>query len=148
MSKEIEKITNQAEQPAEIMEDVKPYTFRKLGTTDMFLMFKVLNKLGFKEFKDNEGLKKTLFVFMGGTTSGKVDVNKIGMDIFFEVAAIITEALPKAEEEIYNLLSSLSGLKVAEIKNQSPAVTLEMIVDLIKKEEFKDFFSVVLKLFK
>ena len=148
MSKEIEKTTNQAEQPAEIIEDAKPYTFRKLGTTDMFLMFKVLNKLGFKEFKDNEGLKKTLFVFMGGTTNGKVDVNKVGMDIFFEVAAIITEALPKAEEEIYNLLSSLSGIKVADIKTQSPAVTLEMIVDLIKKEEFKDFFSVVLKLFK
>ena len=144
MSKEIEKITNQVEPT----EEVKPYTFRKLGTTDMFLMFKVLNKLGFKEFKDNEGLKKTLFVFMGGTTAGKVDVNKIGMDIFFEVAAIITEALPKAEEEIYNLLSSLSGIKVADIKNQSPAVTLEMIVDLIKAEEFKDFFSVVLKLFK
>ncbi len=148
MNKEIEKITNQAEQPAEITEEAKPYTFRTLGTTDMFLMFKVLNKLGFKEFKENEGLKKTLFVFMGGTTGGKVDVNKIGMDIFFEVAAIITEALPKAEEEIYNLLSSLSGIKVADIKTQSPAVTLEMIVDLIKKEEFKDFFSVVLKLFK
>lgn len=148
MSKEIEKTTNQAEQPAEIVEEVKPYTFRKLGTTDMFLMFKVLNKLGFREFKDNEGLKKTLFVFMGGTTNGKVDVNKIGMDIFFEVAAIITEALPKAEDEIYSLLSNLSGIKVEDIKKQSPAVTLEMIVDLIKKEEFKDFFSVVLKLFK
>ena len=135
-------------QPVEVAEEVKPYTFRQLGTTDMFLMFKVLNKLGFREFKDNEGLKKTLFVFMGGTTNGKIDVEKVGMDIFFEVAAIITESLPKAENEIYSLLASLSGMKVDTIKNQSPAVTLEMIVDLIKKEEFKDFFSVVLKLFK
>jgi hypothetical protein len=148
MSKEIEKTTVQAEQPAEIMEDVKPYTFRKLETADIFPMFKLLNKIGFKDLKDNEGLKKTLFMFMGGTTGGKVDVNVLGMDIFFEIAAVICEAIPKAEAEIYGLLASVASVKVEDIKKQSPAVTLEMIVDFCKKEEFKDFFSVVLKLFK
>lgn len=132
----------------EIMEEVKPYTFRKLETADIFPMFKLLNKIGFKELKDNEGLKKTLFLFMGGAPTGKVDVNALGMDIFFEAAAVVSEAIPKAEQEIYGLLANVANMKVEDIKKQSPAVTFEMIVDFCKKEEFKDFFLVVSKLFK
>lgn len=142
-----EEIMEQA-QPTEAAEEVKPYTLRKLETADVFPMFKLLNKIGFKDFKDNEGLKKTLFMFMGGTVNGKVDVNALGMDIFFEAAAVICDSIPKAETEIYSLLASVAGVKVEDIKKQSPAVTFEMIIDFCKKEEFKDFFSVVSKLFK
>lgn len=151
----IEKTTNFKEMAQETTDmtvepvpDEKPYTFRKLQTTDMFLMFKLLNKIGFKDLKDNEGLKKTLFLFMGGTANGKVDAEKLGIDIFFEAAAVIFEAIPKAENEIYSLLASVSGMKAEEIKTQPPAVTFEMIIDFIKKEEFGDFFKAVSKLFK
>ena len=150
MDKTIEKneeIMEQA-QPVETVEDAKPYTFRKLETADVFPMFKLLNKIGFNDLKDNEGLKKTLFMFMGGTVDGKVDVNALGMEIFFEAASVLFEAIPKAETEIYTILSSVAGVKVEDIKKQPPAVTFEMIVDFCKKEEFTDFFSVVLKLFK
>ena len=133
----------QAQQPEE-----KPYTFRKLETQDIFPIFKLLNKIGFKDLKENEGLKKTLFLLMGGNVNGKVDVNTLGIDIFFEAAAVIAEAIPKAEAEIYSLLASVAGVKVDDIKTQPPAVTFEMILDFVKKEEFKDFFKVVLKLFK
>ncbi len=146
-TKKNEELMEQA-QPVETVEDVKPYTFRKLETADVFPMFKLMNKIGFKELKDNEGLKKTLFLFMGGTANGKVDVNALGIDIFFEAASVLFEAIPKAETEIYTILSSVAGVKVEDIKKQPPAVTFEMIIDFCKKEEFKDFFSVVLKLFK
>lgn len=132
----------------EPVQEVKPYTLRPLETTDLFLMFKVLNKIGFKDLKDNEGLKKTLFLFSGGTVNGKVDVNQLGMDIFFEAASVLFESIPKAENEIYTLLASVSGMKAEEIKKQPPAVTFEMIVELIKKEDFSDFFRAVSKLFR
>ena len=142
-----EEIMEQA-QPETIPEEVKPYTFRQLETTDLFLMFKLLNKIGFKDLKENEGLKKTLFMFSGGTVNGKVDVNALGMDIFFEAAAVLFDAIPQAENEIYGLLASVAGMKVETIKKQPPAVTFEMIVDFCRKEEFKDFFKVASKLFK
>lgn len=148
MSEAITKKEEIMEQTAEAVETKKPYTFRKLESTDMFSMFRLLNKIGFRDLKDNEGLKKTLFMFMGGTVNDKVDVNALGMDIFFEAASVLFDAIPKAETEIYNLLASVSGLKVESIKKQSPAVTFEMIVDFVKLEEFKDFFSVASKLFK
>ena len=132
----------------EMMETTKPYTLRKLETADVFPMLRLLNKIGFKDLKDNEGLKKALFMFMGGNINGKVDVNALGMDIFFEVAAVLFDSIPKAEAEFYALLASVAGVKVDDIKKQSPAVTMEMIVDFVKKEEFVDFFSVVSKLFK
>ena len=134
--------------PEEQTEAVKPYTLRKLETADVFPMFRLLNKIGFKDLKDNEGLKKALFMFMGGNVKGKVDVNELGIDIFFEVAAVLFEAIPKAETEFYSLLASVAGVKVDDIKKQAPAVTFEMIIDFVKKEEFKDFFLVVQKLFK
>lgn len=143
-----DEIKETAEQTAETVEEVKPYTLRKLETADVFPMFRLLNKIGFRELKENEGLKKTLFLFMGGTANGKVDVNQLGMDIFFEAASVLFEAIPKAETEIYTLLSNVAGVKVDDIKKQPPAVTFEMIVDFCKKEEFKDFFLVVSKLFK
>lgn len=145
--KKNEEIVEQA-QPVETLEESKPYTLRKLETADVFPMFKLLNKIGFKELKENEGLKKVMFMFMGGTANGKVDVNALGMDIFFEAAAVICEFIPKAETEMYTLLASVARVKPDDIKKQSPAVTFEMIVDFCKKEEFKDFFLVVSKLFK
>ena len=144
-----ETITKNSE---EIMEqeqtETKPYTFRPLETADLFPMFKLLQKMGFKELKENEGLKKVIFLFMGGNADKKIDVNEIGIDIFFEVAGIVVDAIPKIENELYTLLSSVAGVKPEAIKKQSPAVTFEMIIDFIRKEEFKDFFRVVLKLFK
>ena len=125
----------------------KSYTFRPLETSDIFPMFKLLNKMGFKEFRENEGLKKVVFMFAGGTVNGKVDVNALGIDIFFEIAAIICDSIPKIETELYTLLSSVAGLKVEDIKKQPPAVTMEMIIEFVQKEEFKDFFKVVSKLF-
>ena len=136
---------------AEVLQPIeteKPYTFRRLSTQDIFPMFKLLNKIGLNEMKENENLKRIIFMFMGGTVDGKVDVNKIGIDIFLELACLITECLPKAETEIYTLLSTTSDRTVEEIKAQEPAVTFEMILDFIKKEEFGDFFKVVSKLFK
>lgn len=151
--KELEKNTTIPEtaetvETTETIETEKPYTFRRLETSDMFMMFKLLNKIGFKDLKDNESMKQTLFLFMGGTANGKIDVEKLGIDIFFEAASVLFEAIPKAETEIYGLLASVAAMKPEDIKKQPPAITFEMIVDFCKKEEFSDFFKVVLKLFK
>ena len=137
-----------ANNEAEIMQTEKPYVFRKLSTEDIFPMLKLMNKIGFKELKENESLKNVLFMFAGGTVKGKIDPNKLGIDMFLELACVITECIPKCENELYTLLANTSNLSIDEIKTQSPAVTFEMIVDFVKKEEFGDFFKVVSKLFK
>ena len=125
----------------------KPYEFRRLSTQDMFPMFKVISKLGIREFQANGGIKDIAIRFVG---DGKENINPtaLGVDIVLEIASLIIENLPKCEAEIYQLLSQTSNLTVEDIKNQDMAITFEMIVDFIKKDEFGDFFKVVSKLFK
>lgn len=48
---------------------------------------------------------------------------------------------------IYQLLSGLSGMNKKEIAALPMNVFLSMIIDVIKKEEFKDFFQDVVGLF-
>lgn len=155
MKDNLEKTTNIAETETteavaeQVQQKEKPYTFRKLETQDMFPMFKLLNKIGLKDLKDNDTLKRTILLFSGeGAAKGKIDVETLGVDMFLEVLCLITETIPRCEAELYALLSNTSNLEADDIKKQNPATTLEMIIDFINKEEFGDFFKVVLKLFK
>ena len=145
---EIIKETTEATTEEKVVETIeKPYTFRRLSTQDMFPMFKVISKLGIKQFQENGGIKDIALRFVGDNKDN-INPTALGIDIVLEIASLIIENLPKCEVEIYQLLSQTSNLTVEDIKNQDMAITLEMIVDFIKKDEFGDFFKVVSKLFK
>ena len=52
------------------------------------------------------------------------------------------------ENEIFTLLANVSDLTVDEIKAFDLTSITKMVVDFVKKEEFKDFIGVVSELFK
>lgn len=137
----------------------KPYEFRKLGAEDIFPMFSIINKIGIMEFKDFfEGgkLKEMTSAFFktdaedeeGKDATNDKDVTAFGISIFIEIANIILKNLPKCEDDIFNLLSQTSNLSVEDVRKLGLGDFAEMIIDFVKKEEFKDFFKVVSKLFK
>lgn len=127
-------------------EATKNYELRALCSKDVFPMSKIIGKIGVNEFKtcfESEAVKEAI------ANGGKdIDMNAIGFTVFLDIANIIIMHLPSCEEDIYNLLSSLSGLSKQDIEELPIATFAEMIVDVIKKDEFKDFFKVALKLFK
>lgn len=115
----------------------KKYELRPLVASDMGAICKIITLIGIKQFKDCfkvEDLK-------GG------DVEKIGFNIVFDIVGIILSNFQRAEEEIQTFLASLSGKKVSEIKKMPFADYGEMIMDVVTKEDFKDFFERVMKLF-
>ena len=140
----------------------KPYTFRKLGAPDVFVMFKIINAIGINEFMaclQGDSLKQIVNTFIESQKEGADDQESQGNNDslimmgalagVLEIANVIIGNLPKCEKEIYQLLSQTSNLSVDEIKKPGNAVMfLEMVIDFIKKEEFKDFIKVVSKLFK
>ena len=65
-----------------------------------------------------------------------------------DVASVIIANVPKCKDDIYTLLSGLSGMSKKEIAALPMNVFLSMIVDVVKKEEFKDFFGDVAGLFR
>lgn len=120
------------------------WEFRELCSSDIFPVFRIVNKIGFKQFKDcfqSEDVKAM------ATKSGKKDVSAIGMTIFFDLAGIVIENISSCETEIYDLLASVSNLSKDEIKKLSMAEFAEMVIDFVKKPDFADFFKVVSKLF-
>lgn len=119
------------------------YTFRTLTSKDIFPMSKIISKIGIKEFKEcfqSDAVKAMV--------KGKGDTNAVGFAVMLDVGGVILSHLPDCEKDIYNFLSSVTGLKVSEIENASMGDFAEMVITLVQKEEFKDFFGVVSRLFK
>ena len=115
------------------------FELRKLEAKDIAPMASIINKMGWKEFKT---------AFQSESVKDRGDLNKIGMAVAFDVVGIILANYEKCQADVFNFLASLSGLKTKQIESLSPAEFAEMIISVVQKEEFKDFFSVVSKLFK
>lgn len=138
--------TNTIEQAPE---KVPVYTFRKLDAPDVFLMFKILSKIGISEFADcfsKDSVKQMLGKLTGTNNSGNTTI--VGISVMLEAANVILGNLPKCETEIYQMLSSTSNLSVKEVKALDMITFTKMVIDFVKKEEFRDFIQVVSELFK
>lgn len=132
---------------------VKPYEFRRLCSTDVFLMFKIISKIGVKEFNacfENDGIKHLVAGLMGEKLNEDDDasVSVTYISVILEIADVIFSNIPKCEGEIFQMLSNTSNLSMDEVKKLDFCVFTEMVIDFIKKEEFRDFIKVVSKLFK
>lgn len=135
------------------------FELRELKSSDIFPMFKILGKIGFKELKDRltpDKVKELTSMFKQDETADadqkeSVDADEqmmfIGFNVIFEVVEIIMNNLPSCEQEIYSFLAGVSGMKVKDVANLPLATFTEMIVEVLKKEEFKDFFKAVSRLF-
>lgn len=118
------------------------YETRNLCSKDIFPMSKILSKIGFAQLKEcfeAEEIKKI---------SKSKDVEIVGMTVMMNFAGIIIGNLPNCETEIYKFLSDLTGVKVEELKEISLADFAELIIEIVKKEDFKDFIGVVSRLLK
>ena len=143
------------EEIVETVETVeKPYTFRLLGADDIFLMAKIIKQIGIKEFKacfDGDGIKSLIQNAVLDKKDGEdsdSSIISVGVSVALDIADVILGNLPKCKDDIYQMLSQTSNLTVEEIKAPGNAVMfVEMVIDFIKKEEFKDFFGVVSRLF-
>lgn len=140
-----------SEEETEIVVE-KPYTFRKLGSTDIFLMLTIISRIGINEFMaclEGDSLKKLVKAFTS-KEEAEDDLYIMGAVAgSLEIANVILRNIHKCEKEIYKLLEQTSNLTIEEITAEGNAVMfLEMVIDFLKKDEFPDFIKVVLKLFK
>ena len=131
-------------------ENTKAYELRSLTADDIFPMFQIISKIGIKEFKscfDAPEVKKAIGAITAGG-EGNTDLNAVGLVVALDMATILVANLPKAKDDIYQLLAQLSGKNKKDIASLPMATFMQMIVDVVRKEEFADFFQVVSTLFK
>lgn len=138
-------------QEGDITKKQPVYTFRKLASPDIFLMAKIISKIGINEFKDVYDTEKLKELVNGFSEDGKLDTSAIaavGFTVIMDVVNVILRNLPNCEQEVYQMLADTSNLTLKQVKQLDLAVFVEMVIDFVKKDEFKDFIGVVSKLFK
>lgn len=139
MNNEIEKV-----ETAE-----KAYTFRKLGALDVAPMCKIIGKIGITEFGKCFESETVLNLIKQMKDKNAAQVQDIaGLQIVLEIVNIIVSHIPEVEKDIFALLASVSGLTVETVKGFDLVTFTEMLIDFVKKPEFKDFIGVVSKLFR
>lgn len=132
-------------------EQAKTYELRELMADDMFPMFQILSKIGIKEFKhcfETDEAKGIIAQMSSGESKGKNDVVALGLSIGLDIASVLMSNIGKCKDDLYQLLASLSGKSTKEIARLPMKTFFEMIMDVVRKEEFADFFQAVSKLLK
>ena len=125
------------------------FELRELKSQDIFPMMKILGNIGMDELKDivsGENIKSLI------TTTNANEKNEdvatvLGFNLVLEIAGVVMNNLPKCEKDIYKFLGGLSGMTEKQIADLPMVTFAEMIIAVIDKDEFKDFFKVVSRLF-
>jgi hypothetical protein len=121
------------------------FELRTLNATDIFPMSTIISKVGINEFKkcfESDEIKKLI------KGQGKGNETAVGIAVALDIGGVILGNLHKCENDIYTFLGRIANVDVEEIKVLSMGEFAELIIEVVKKPEFKDFFSVVSKLFK
>lgn len=130
----------------------KLYTLRDVNADDLFLVLKIINKIGVKEVKNcfstmemKDNLQK---IASAAGDENNEFVTAVGISVMTNVASLVVERLPECKDEIYQFCSSLSGMKVEEVAAMPMGEFFGMIMDVFKRPGFHDFFQRVVGLFK
>lgn len=125
------------------------FELRPLKSVDIFPMFNILSKIGLKNIRDSfspDRIKKITSAVDSGENTEEI-ATMVGFSVIIDVIDIIMSNLPACQKEIFTFLSNISGMTVKEIENLDLGTFTELVIDVIQKEEFKDFFKAVSKLF-
>jgi len=118
----------------EIME--KPYTLRRLRDRDLFPILNIISEV----FPDE---LSTVFVQL--STKEKT-VQEVGAMAILKMVLAILKNMDKVQDDVYALLSDVSGIPVDELAEMEFGTTPMMIWDIVANEKNCGFFKVLSKL--
>ena len=118
----------------EVME--KPYTLRRLVDRDLFPILGIISEV----FPDD--LAKT---FVQLSTKEK-SVQEVGAMAVMKMVLAVLKNMDKVKDDVYNLLSDVSGIPAEDIQNMEFGTTPSMIWDIVNNEKNNSFFKVLSKL--
>jgi hypothetical protein len=118
----------------EVME--KPYTLRRLVDRDLFPILGIISEV----FPDD--LAK---VFVQLSTKEK-SVQEVGAMAVMKMVLAVLKNMDKVKDEVYALLSDVSGIPAEDIQNMEFGTTPSMIWDIVNNEKNNSFFKALSKL--
>ena len=123
------------------------FELRKMTSADIFPMCTIIKKIGIDEVK--KIINSPELMSLVSNSKGKDDrTTAIGMSFMLDIASLIVGNIPKIEADLYKFLASMSKMTEKELREISPADFLELVIAVLKHEDFKDFFKVASQLLK
>lgn len=132
-----------------VVENEKKYELRALQAKDIFAMTRIISCIGIKEFRscfESDDVKAVIAAMKNGDKTANVD--SVGIAVMISAADVIINNIGKAEQYIYQFLANLSGMSKKELEELEMLTFIEMITDVFKKDEFKDFFKLASRFVK
>lgn len=125
------------------------FELRPLKSVDIFPMSKIISKIGLKNIRESFSPESIKQIVSASATEGNTEelATFVGFSVIIDIVGIIMSNLPKCQKEIFTFLSNISGMTVDKIENLDLGNFTELVIAVIQKEEFKDFFQAVSKLF-
>ena len=125
------------------------YEMRKLQATDLFAVVKILNGIGLKNIREAINIDEINDVRKGMTKdNSEVITSQIGLNVVMSIATVILENLPKVENDLYTFVGSVIGMKPKDVAKMDMGEFMDVLIAIIQKDEFKDFFKRASKLIK
>ena len=114
----------------------KPYELRRLKDRDLFPILGIISEV----FPDE---LSTVFVQLA--TKEKT-VAEVGAMAILKLVLAVIKNMGKVQDEVYALLSDVSGIPAEEIADMEFGTTPRMIWDIVDNEKNCGFFKVLSKL--
>ena len=125
------------------------YNMRNLQATDIFSVVKILNGIGLKNIKESIDFEEINKIRKGMTEDNADAVtSQVGVNVVMSIATVILENLPNVESDLYNFIGSVIDMKAKDVAKMDMGDFMDVLISIIQKEEFKDFFKRASKLIK
>ena len=125
------------------------YEMRNLQATDIFSIVKILNGIGLKNIKEAINIEEINKIRQGMTEDNASAItSQVGVNVVMSIATVILENLPKVENNLYNFIGSVIDMKAKDVAKMDMGDFMDVLIAIIQKEEFKDFFKRASKLIK
>ena len=125
------------------------HNMRNLQATDIFSVVKILNGIGLKNIKESIDFEEINKIRKGMTEDNADAVtSQVGVNVVMSIATVILENLPNVESDLYNFIGSVIDMKAKEVAKMDMGEFMDILITIIQKEEFKDFFKRASKLIK
>ena len=122
---------------------------RKLQSSDLFRMVRIINGIGFKTIKDSINVDEINKLRKGMTEENTDEVtSQVGVSVVMSVIGVVIENLPKVENDVYEFCGSVAGIKPKDVAKMEMGEFMDLLVDIFKMDGFRDFFSRASKLIR
>lgn len=143
---------NNEDQTVENTAKSSAYTLRPLCDEDLYSLLDIIAKLCPQDLKPIllklEGKRKEVEILMSedGEAEEKQKivadmVNDIGVDVVMDLALTVIRNLKTVKDDVYALLSDLSGLPAEQIRKMGFGTTPKMIWSVVKDVKNQSFFE-------